>query len=147
MIPDYLSETDIIRAIQEKGIMLGRKEKPTYENVKAALNNLNLMHQQGLIKVFCDGKCNGFVFGVIMPYHLDIGFNYATLLVSWFTEDMRGIYSMRLIKRFFNWAKENKADGIMLDDCLCTPEVGRVYEKWGMKRMETHYYKIFEGDK
>lgn len=147
MIPEYVGEANVIKAIQEKGRMLGRKDTPLYHNVKATLTQYEEMWRKGYIKVFCDGKCNGFVFGVIMPYHLDIGFNYATLLVSWFTEEMRGIYSMKLIKRFFDWAKENGADGILLDDCLCTPKVGRVYEKWGMKRMETHYFKFFEGDK
>lgn len=147
MIPEYVGEANVIKAIQEKGRMLGRKDNPDITNIKTALMVYKEMHKYGHIKVFCDGKYNGFVFGIIMPYHLDIGLNYATLLVSWFTEEMRGIYSMKLVKKFFDWAKENGADLIILDDCLCTPEVGRVYEKWGMKRMETHYIKFFEGNK
>ena len=143
MIPEHLKEA-IVKAIQYKGELLGQKDL-SVEAIKKSIQDVEYLENCQLFKVFCEGEPDAFVFGIIMPYHLCLSLSHATILVSWFTEENRGIKSIKLVEKFVKWAEENKADGIELDDCLCNPEVGRIYEKWGFKRVETHYYKV--GDK
>lgn len=136
MIPENLKEA-IIKAVQTKGALLGQKDLHA-KDIEVTIDSLIKLD----IKIFCEGEPNAFIFGVIMPYHLCHSLSHATILVSWFTEENRGIKSMRLVEKFVKWAEENKADGIELDDCLCNSEVGKIYEKWGFNRVETHYYKV-----
>lgn len=86
-----------------------------------------------------DGK--GFVWGSVMPHHLNYNIKIGTIIVSWFENNYKGLYSMSLVKQFIKEAENVGANIVLMDDCLCTEEVGRVYQKLGFKKLETHYYK------
>lgn len=86
-----------------------------------------------------DGK--GFVWGSVMPHHLNYNIKIGTIIVSWFEHQYKGLYSMSLVKNFIKEAELVGANIVLMDDCLCNEEVGRIYKKLGFKKLETHYYK------
>lgn len=130
-----VSKEYILDAIQTKsklltGIDLNRNDAENIFAFNTSMPNILLGE---------DGK--GFVWGSVMPHHLNYNIKIGTIIVSWFESKYKGLYSMSLVKQFIKEAEVLGANIILLDDCLCAEEISRIYKKLGFKKLETHYYK------
>lgn len=140
---DLQTTEAIADAICVKGrLLLG--EEVSKQTALRSVDYFRICQEQNLMQLFFTGTHDCFVFASIMNHHLVPDRTIASILVSYFAPEHRGITSIKLVKKFIAWAKEQGADIIEVDDCLCKPEVGDLYEKFGFKKLETHYYQVKE---
>lgn len=140
---DLQTTNAIADAIRVKGrLLLG--EEVSEHTAHRSVEYFRICQEQKLMKLFFAGSHDCFVFASLMNHHLVPDKTIASILVSYFAPQYRGITSIKYVKKFIAWAKEQEADVIEVDDCLCTPRVGDLYEKFGFKRAETHYYQVKE---
>lgn len=90
-------------------------------------------------------KVIGVIAGVLINSYFDINKKMATEFIWYVNKKYRGnSASVRLLKTFEKYCKENKADTVTMiapHYSENSKEIGFFYERQGYKKLETHYLK------